>query len=131
MHVDPHITNYTVYITDMYTNDSIIKANVTETHYTYSTQDSSLCLMYQVSAWNAGGEGEICDAVWDSTPQGKLRTLSLGLSTVFTVLALLSFITVPRSVAAENISVSVAVEVLHIHIDASFSCVVLSHSHFL
>ena len=72
IHVDPHITQYTVYVTDNYTGNIIVKENVTETQFiiTSNIQDDSLCPMYQVSAWNAGGEGELSEPV-DSTPQGK------------------------------------------------------------
>jgi len=69
--VYPHITQYTVYITDNYTGN-IIEENVTETQYTSNTQDDDdLCPMYQVSAWNTGGEGELSEPVQDSIPQGK------------------------------------------------------------
>ena len=68
--VDPHITQYTVYITDNYTGNSIVKQNVTETQYIINNQHS-LCPMYQVSAWNAGGEGKLCEPVQDSMSQGK------------------------------------------------------------
>ena len=71
VHVDPHITQYTVYITDNYTGNSISKQNVTETQYIINTQDDCLCPMYQVSAWNAGGEGELSEPVRDSIPRGK------------------------------------------------------------
>ena len=71
VHVDPHITQYTVYITDNYTGESIVEKNVTETHFTYNTSDDGSCLMYQVSAWNAGGEGELSEPVQESRPQGK------------------------------------------------------------
>ena len=38
IHVDPHITHYTVYITDNYTGNIIVKENVTDTiHPQYST----------------------------------------------------------------------------------------------
>ena len=76
IHVDPHITWYTVYITDNYTETIIIKENVTETQYTLNTQDDDLCLIYQVSAWNAGGEGEKSQPVHEITTQGinSLRT---------------------------------------------------------
>ena len=72
IHVYPHITHYTVYITDNYTGD-VVKVNVRETQYTPNIQqhNNSLCPMYQVSAWNAAGEGELSSPVWDSTPQGK------------------------------------------------------------
>ena len=69
--VDPHITQYTVYITDNYTGDAV-KVNVTETRFTSTIEVDGLCLTYQVSAWNAGGEGELSDPVRESTPQGKL-----------------------------------------------------------
>ena len=71
--MDPHITHYTVYITDNYTGNIIVKENVTETQFTYINrqQDSDLCLMCQVSAWNAGGEGEVSEPVEDNTPQGR------------------------------------------------------------
>ena len=72
IHVDPHITHYTVYITDNYTGNIIAKENVTETQYTFIIQqDDSLCLMYQVSAWNSGGEGEMSELAQESTPRGK------------------------------------------------------------
>ena len=60
-----------MYITDNYTGNSIDRVNVTETQFVFNTQDGDLCLMYQVSAWNAGGEGELSEPVQDSTPQGK------------------------------------------------------------
>ena len=71
IHVDPHITQYTVYITDNYTGNNIVKENVTETQYISNTQ---LCPMYQVSAWNAGGEGELSEPVQESIPRGNLTT---------------------------------------------------------
>ena len=72
INVDPHITQYTVYITDIYTGNTIVKENVTETQFTSNIQQNyDLCLMYQVSAWNTGGEGQLSEPVQDSTPQGK------------------------------------------------------------
>ena len=71
VHVDPHITQYTVYITDNYTGNIIVKENVTETQFTPNTSDNDSCPMYQVSAWNTAGEGEMSELVQDSTPQGK------------------------------------------------------------
>ena len=70
VHVDPHITQYTVYITDIYTGNIIVKENVTETQYNSNIQDDGLCPMYQVSAWNSGGEGELSEPVQDGTTQG-------------------------------------------------------------
>ena len=66
--VNPHITQYTVYITDNYTGD-VAKINVTETCFTTKVNGSGP--IYQVSAWNAGGEGELSEPVQESTPQGR------------------------------------------------------------
>ena len=66
IHVDPHITHYTVYIFDAY-NRSV---NTTETSFTL-THDVPLCPTYQITAWNAGGNGELSEPVQDGTPQGK------------------------------------------------------------
>ena len=71
IHVDPHITQYTVYITDNSTGNIIIIENVTESGFLFNIQDDSLCPVYTVSAWNAGGEGELSDPVQKSTPQGE------------------------------------------------------------
>ena len=68
--MDPHITQYTVYITDNYTGNIIVVKNVTETKYTFNIDDD-LCPTCQVSAWNAGGEGEMSEPVQYSTPLGK------------------------------------------------------------
>ena len=61
--MDPHITHYTVYITDNYTGISIVNVNVTETQFTFNASEIGLCPMYQVSAWNAGGEGELSETL--------------------------------------------------------------------
>ena len=70
--VDPHITHYTIYITDIYTGNNVTET-VTETRFTLKFQQDGddQCPMYQVSAWNAGGEGELSELVHDSTPRGK------------------------------------------------------------
>ena len=115
VHVDPHITQYTVYITDNYTGN-IAKVNVSEMQFTFNTQDDGLCPIYQVSAWNAGGEGELSEPVQESTPRGK--EFLNNLSTSFHAYSL----TVPHSITAENISVAVTEEsnaLLNIHIDVS------------
>ena len=70
VHVDPHITQYTVYITDSYTGD-VVKANVTETQFTFNNQSNVLCPMYRVSAWNSGSEGQLSGPVQESAPRGK------------------------------------------------------------
>ena len=70
VHVDPHITHYTVYITDSYTGD-VVKVNVTDTQFTINNQGNVLCPMYRVSAWNSGGEGQLSEPVQESTPRGK------------------------------------------------------------
>ena len=69
IHVDPHITQYTVYITDNHTG-GVVKVNVTETHFTFINQGNIHCPMYQVSAWNTGGEGELSKPV---QPHSKLH----------------------------------------------------------
>ena len=76
MHVDPHITHYTVYITDNFTGN-IVKKRVRETQYAFTIQDDDLCPMYKVSAWNAGGEGELSAPVQESTPRGKNKLMDL------------------------------------------------------
>ena len=68
--MDPHITHYTVYITDNITGNIIVKENVTETHYTSFNIQKDICLNYQVSAWNAGGEGDLSEPVQEITPRG-------------------------------------------------------------
>ena len=73
--MDPHITQYTVYITDNHTGNSIDRVNVTETQFIFNTQDDDMCVMYQVSAWNSGGEGELSEPVQESSPQGILNCL--------------------------------------------------------
>ena len=70
IHVDPHITHYTVYIFDNYSGNSIVKENVTGMGFTFNASDG-VCRIYRVSAWNAGGEGELSEPVQESTPHGK------------------------------------------------------------
>ena len=70
IHVDPHITEYTVYTIDASNGSMTHRVNTTKTSFT-PTHNIPLCPMYQVSAWNAGGEGEWSEPVQDSTPQGK------------------------------------------------------------
>jgi len=59
VHVDPHITQYTVYIFDNYTGNFINKVNVTETSFRRNISDDHLCPVYHVTAWNSGGEGDM------------------------------------------------------------------------
>ena len=68
--MDPHVTQYTVYTIDAYTNRTLGLMSVIETSINYSIQDDGLCPMYQVSAWNVGGEGELSEPVQENTPQG-------------------------------------------------------------
>ena len=74
IHVEPMITQYTVYTIDAYTSRMIGSMNTTVTSVTLNTisQDDHICPMYQVSAWNVGGEGELSEPLQESTPQGKL-----------------------------------------------------------
>ena len=76
IYVDPHITHYTVYITDNYTGNIIVEENVTETQYTFNVSNDESCPIYQVSAWNAGGEGNRSKPVQKSTPQGRQTKVS-------------------------------------------------------
>ena len=59
IHVNPHITHYTVYVSDNYTGNIIVKENVTETQFTFNSLDDDLCPTYHVSAWNTGGESNM------------------------------------------------------------------------
>ena len=117
--MDAQITQYTVYITDIYTGNTI-KENVTETRFTFNTQEDDSCPMYQVSAWNTGGEGDLSEPVLESTSRGREF-----LNNPFHQVSLYSFfctITVPHSITAEKISVAVTEEsnaLLNIHIDVS------------
>ena len=70
IHVDPHITQYTVYIFDASNHSMIHSVNTTMTSFT-ATHNIPLCPVYRVSAWNAGGEGELSEPVQESTAQGK------------------------------------------------------------
>ena len=71
--MDAHITQYTLYITDIYTGN-IFERNVTETRFTFNASDDGTCPMYQVSAWNTGGEGELSEPVHGCRPRSKLAT---------------------------------------------------------
>ena len=48
--------------------------NKTVTSFTVNTttQNDHVCPIYQVSAWNVGGEGELSEPVQENTPRGKL-----------------------------------------------------------
>ena len=76
IHVNPYITHYTVYTIDASNGSTIDRVNVTETSFTPTNNIPMLCPMYQVSAWNAGGEGELSDPVQESTPQGVENTIT-------------------------------------------------------
>ena len=142
IHVDPHITNYTVYIMDNYTGNIIVKENVTKTQFSPNIQqDNDLCPMCQVSAWNAGGEGEMSEPVQYSMPQGKQAkdilqtfppavTVAIGTQDKNFLTVLLAFhqisfllfcisISVPCNIIAESITVrgTVKPNVIHIHIN--------------
>ena len=73
--MDPHITQYTVYITDNYTGSIIVKENVTKTRFTPNIQVHGSCSMYQVSAWNSGGEGELSEPVQKPTSGKQAKDL--------------------------------------------------------
>ena len=117
--VDPHITQYTVYITDNYTGNIIVKENVTEARFSFNVLDYGLCLMYQVSAWNAGGEGELSEPVQDTIPQGKRLLNWLTRPTCMIDVIFCISITVSRNVMTRSITAKVTEEpnILYIHID--------------
>ena len=67
--VNPEITHYTVYIfypSAARMNDSV---NVTETSFRHTNYIP--CPIYQVSAWNSAGEGELTEPLQESTVRGK------------------------------------------------------------
>jgi len=68
MHVDPHITQYTVYIIDKYTGNYMDKVNVTKETFSRNIPDVHSCPTYGVTAWNSGGEGHMSPPL----PGGKL-----------------------------------------------------------
>ena len=72
VHVNSHIIQYTVYITDVYTGNTIVKENVTETQYTFNVSNDGSCPMYQISAWNAGGESNRSETLQGYSPHSKL-----------------------------------------------------------
>ena len=119
IHVDPHITHYTVYITDNYTGD-VVKVNVTETRFTFSTSEDCSCPNYQVSAWNAGGEGELSQTLQRCRPLGKLSFLLRIQRQWNFVNWLFLYFLVPHKIAAGNINThTTASQVLHVHLHVS------------
>ena len=73
--MNPHITQYTVYIVDNYTGNYMGKVNVTETlfraNFPNFPNDNS-CPMYGVTAWNSGGEGDMSVPLPGYLPHSKL-----------------------------------------------------------
>lgn len=66
-HIRPNIIQYTVYTIDVYTEMIIGRMNTTETGLILSNgPDDNACLMYGVSTWSNGGEGEMSEPVWAS-----------------------------------------------------------------
>ena len=80
IHVDPQITQYTVYITDNHTDYSIVEKNVTRTQFTIGISENVLSPIYQISAWNAVGEGELSEPVHGCIPRSKLYILLVTFS---------------------------------------------------
>jgi len=71
VHIEPHITHYTVYIVDNFTGNYMEKVNVTETSFRRNTPNDNSCPVYHVTAWNSGGEGDRSAPL----PGGKLPLL--------------------------------------------------------
>ena len=132
IHVDPHITQYTVYITDNYTGNVIVKKNVAEMRFTFNASDNGSCPMYQISAWNAGGEGKLSEKMQGSSPNSKLLTTWLAffvcLFVCFFFYIYIIFL-VPRSIAAGNVITTAASQVLHIdlHVSSQFEKVYIMY----
>jgi len=72
LHVDPHITQYTVYIVDNYTGNYMERVNVTETLFRRNISDDNSCPVYHVTAWNSGGEGDMSVPLPGYLPRSKL-----------------------------------------------------------
>ena len=127
--VDPNITHYTVYTTNVqHTRRMIGWVEKTETSFTLSNiHNEDPCPMYQVSAWNTGGEGELSEPVQDSTTQGKqglfeliwacLQVFQKALTVL--LLSFLPFITVPHSIAVENVTLTLETDLVHIYVEVS------------
>ena len=113
--MDPHITQYTLYITDNYTGNSIVNVNITETQFTFTASENGLCPMYQVSAWNAGGEGELSETVQE---RSKLPIYSPYMEEYY--FACLFYFLVPQKIATGNVVAYIAVsQVLQILLQVS------------
>ena len=115
IHVDPHITHYTVYIFDAYSRSMIHSVNTTKTSFTLA-YTLPLCPMYQVSAWNAGGEGELSEPIQDSTPQGKQTKTYYKHTRTFCQLSLL-FLFCTSLVENTNVTVTAESGALQFHIE--------------
>ena len=77
--MDPHITQYTVYIVDNYTGNYLDEVNITETTISFrrKTTDDYSCPMYGVTAWNAGGEGDMSVLLPGYLLRSKLTFVSI------------------------------------------------------
>jgi len=83
VHVNPHITQYTVYISSSAGRN--ITRNVTEAQYIFRdslTTKNDLCsnFTFSISAWSAGNEGEMSEPVQGSLLHGKFNVNSLLLT---------------------------------------------------
>ena len=79
VHVDPHITQYTVYIVDNYTGNFMDEVNITETSISFrrETRDDYSCPLYGVTAWNSGGEGDMSVLLPGYLPRSKLAAMNI------------------------------------------------------
>jgi len=74
VHVNPHITQYTVYISS--STGRNITRNVTEAQYIFSlTTENDFCstFAFSISAWSAVGEGEMSEPVQRSLLHRKFN----------------------------------------------------------
>ena len=58
IHMNPNILVYSLNITDTIRGTTVAVKNMTETSYMYTNYSQCRRYQFQVSAWNAAGEGE-------------------------------------------------------------------------
>ena len=125
--VDPHVTQYTVYTVDAYTNRTLRIMNMIETSINYSiharwwmlSHIPSLSLECWWREWASTREHTsrytqtIGFMNWLTKPRHlqrvslQFKIFNIALHTILIVVLLLNFTTVPRGITAESITVAV------------------------
>ena len=118
IHVDPHITHYTVYIVDNYTGNYMERVNVTETSFRRNVAINNSCPMYGVTAWNSGGEGDMSVPLPGYLPRSKLMYCEPGYI-VKLITHLYFCISVPSNIASEDIDIHREAAALDIRLHVS------------